>query len=134
MKKRQIKYSLIIAIVVSHLIFASALISMLQARSDGENVILEWQTTTEKNLKEFVVQRKTPNSQYMDLATVKPKGDNSFYSYKDQSAYKVNDTFYIYRLKIVDNDNSVSFSAEVSVVHQVSSVKRTWGSIKALFR
>ncbi len=122
------------AVILSQLLFASALISMLQAKSDGDNVILEWQTTTEKNLKEFVIQRKTPNSDFMDLATVKPKGDNSFYSYKDQSAYKVNDKFYIYRLKIVDNDNSISYSAEVSVVHSVSSVKRTWGSIKALFR
>jgi len=41
---------------------------------------------------------------------------------------------FIYRLKIVDTNGQASYSNEVSVSHNVSGVKRTWGSIKAMFR
>jgi hypothetical protein len=132
--KLVIRTTPILVVLMASLLFAGAMISLFQARSDGEDVVLEWQTTQETNLKEFVVERRTPNGDFTDLSVVLPAGDNSFYSYRDESAYKTAEAFYIYRLKIVDNDNSITYSSEVSISHQVSSVKRTWGSIKALFR
>ncbi len=135
MKKFKLTYLMVASLLVgTSFIFANALLSFFQAHSDGNDIIVEWQTTQENNLKEFVIQRKTTNSDFIDLDKVKAKGSNSYYSYRDESAYKTTGTLYIYRLKIVDNDNTVSYSAEVSVSHNVSSVKRTWGSIKALFR
>lgn len=135
MKNSNLKYFTVLFLIVgAGIVFANALLSVFQAHSDGNDIIIEWQTTQENNLKEFVVQRKTANSDFIDLATVKAKGSNSYYTYRDESAYKSTGTLYIYRLKIVDNDNTVSYSADVSVSHNVSSVKRTWGSIKALFR
>lgn len=135
MKNSNLKYFTVLFLIVgAGIVFANALLSVFQAHSDGNDIIIEWQTTQENNLKEFVVQRKTANSDFIDLATVKAKGSNSYYTYRDESAYKSTGTLYIYRLKIVDNDNTISYSADVSVSHNVSSVKRTWGSIKALFR
>ncbi|RMD50698.1 MAG: hypothetical protein D6830_02110 [Ignavibacteria bacterium] len=128
------KSAIFFILLTATVALAGAMISIFQARSEGEDIILEWQTTQENNVKEFVVQRRTPNGEFFDLATLPPKGENSFYSFRDESAFKTTEAFYIYRLKIVDNDNSITYSAEVSVAHQVSSVKRTWGSIKALFR
>ncbi len=113
---------------------AGALLDYFHAQNDGDNVRLEWKTTTESNLANFVVQRRTPDSQFMDLATVDPKGNNSIYVYIDQSAYKMMDLVFVYRLKIVDTDGSVAYSSEVSVSPNISGVKRTWGSIKAMFR
>ncbi len=44
-------------------------------------------------------------------------------------------SFYAYGLVIVDQDGSRSEPMHTFVTHNgVSSVKRTWGSIKALFR
>ncbi len=132
--KKVMKSAIFFILLTATVALAGAMISLFQARSEGEDIILEWQTTQENNVKEFVVQRRTPNGEFFDLATLPPKGENSFYSFRDESAFKTTEAFYIYRLKIVDNDNSITYSAEVSVAHQVSSVKRTWGSIKALFR
>lgn len=132
--KKVMKSAIFFILLTATVALAGAMISIFQARSEGEDIILEWQTTQENNVKEFVVQRRTPNGEFFDLATLPPKGENSFYSFRDESAFKTTEAFYIYRLKIVDNDNSITYSAEVSVAHQVSSVKRTWGSIKALFR
>jgi len=105
-----------------------------QGYSEGDNIRLEWKTNDESGLKEFRIERKTPQSSYTEIATIKPKGNNSFYSYVDESAYKTEDLVFIYQIEFVDNNNSVSRSNEVTVSHNVSGVKRTWGSIKAMFR
>ncbi len=80
------------------------------------------------------MERKTPQSSFVDITTIQPKGSNSYYTYLDQSAYKIENMLFIYRLKIVDTNGQASYSNEVSVSHSVSGVKRTWGSIKAMFR
>ncbi len=121
-------------LVVAAAVYADSFLDYFQGRSEGEDVRLEWKTSAEVNLRHFVIERKTPQNPYIELATVEPKGSNSFYSYLDEAAYKTADLVFIYRLKIVDNDGSTSFSAEVTVSHNVSGVKRTWGSIKAMFR
>lgn len=116
-------------------VYAGAYIQYFQGRSESDNIKLEWQTSDESNLQKFVIERKTPQSSFAEIANVSPKGSNSYYSFIDQNTYKTNDMVYIYRLKIVDFNNQVSYSAEVTVSHSVSSVaKRTWGSIKAMFR
>lgn len=133
MKNILLKISLILILVVS--VIASAFIQSITARSDGENIIVEWKTGEESSsLNKFVVERKTPNNGFIEIGTVTPKGSNSFYTYIDHNIFKGNDYIFTYRLKIVDNNSQVSYSSEVSVSHSISGVKRTWGSIKAMFR
>lgn len=115
-------------------IFAGAYLDYFHVSSEGDNVQLQWKTEEETNLKQFDIERKTPGGAYADIAVIQAKGSNSYYSYTDKSAYKANDLIFVYRLKIVDNDNSYSYSNEVSVSPNISGVKRTWGSIKAMFR
>jgi hypothetical protein len=113
---------------------AGALLDYFHAQTEGENVKVEWKTTTESNLSSFVVQRKTPDTQYIDLVSIDPTGNNSVYSYTDQAAYKMTNPIFVYRLKIIDRDGSYAYSSEASVSPNISGVKRTWGSIKAMFR
>jgi len=136
MMKKMISKIILIILFVGQvsLIFGGVRLSFFNAKSEGGDIVLEWQTTQETNLKEFIVQRRTLDSKFIDLTKVNPKGSNSLYTYRDESAYKTTDAFFIYRLKIVNTDGNNSYSAEVSVSHNISSVKRTWGSIKALFR
>lgn len=115
-------------------VYAGAFLDYFHGRSEGEDIRLEWKTGEEVNLEHFIIERKTPQSTYAELATIEPKGSNSYYSYLDNSAYKVTDLVFIYRLKIVDTNGQISYSSEVTVAHNVSGVKRTWGSIKAMFR
>ncbi|MBU0559223.1 MAG: hypothetical protein KJ799_04740 [Bacteroidetes bacterium] len=135
MKKSYLKISAVFLLVfISVNIFANAILSDFQVISENGNVILNWQTSQEINLKHFIVERKSTNGPFMELGNIPATGDNSVYSFIDENAYKSHDAIYTYRLKIVDNDNTVSYSNEVSVSHSPSTVKRTWGSIKALFR
>lgn len=114
--------------------FAGAFIDFISARSEGDNVKVEWKTGEEKGISEFVIERRSVNGYFTQIATVQSKGSNSYYTYRDENAYKSNDFVFVYRLKIVDTDNSYSYSKEITVSHSVSGVKRTWGSIKAMFR
>ena len=113
---------------------AGTFLEYFHGRSEGDDVRLEWKTREEVNLQHFKIERKTPQNGFVEIETVQPKGSNSYYSFLDKSAYKPADLIFIYRLKIVDINGQVSYSNEVTVSHNVSGVKRTWGSIKALFR
>jgi flagellar basal body L-ring protein FlgH len=127
--------TIIVSFLIIATVYAGAYIEYFHARSESDNVRLEWQTSEETNLQKFVIERKTPQSSFTEVASVSPKGNNSNYIYTDQNAYKTNDMIFVYRLKIVDNNNQVTYSSDVTVSHSISSVaKRTWGSIKAMFR
>lgn len=126
-----------IAILIASPIFGGAFIDFLNGRSDSDNVTLEWRTRSESNLVMFKVERRSLNqTDFISIADVPAKGSNSFYTFIDRAAYKPSETVYVYRLRLVDQDPNAppSYSAEVRVSHTVSSVKRTWGSIKAMFR
>ncbi len=126
--------SIFLFLLLAATVFAGALVNIFTVSNQGDNIEITWSTGQETNLKDFVIQRKTYQSNYTDIATIQPKGSNSSYSYIDRAAYKTNDVLYIYRLKIEDNDGSVSYLDQQSISHSISAVKRTWGSIKAMFR
>lgn len=131
--KMKVSYILFVLLFATA-IFAGTFLEYFQGRSEGEDVRLEWKTREEVDLQHFKIERKTPQSSFVEIATIQPKGSNSYYTYLDQSAYKPGDLLFVYRLKIVDSNGQISYSNEVSISHSVSGVKRTWGSIKAMFR
>lgn len=132
MKFRYSVYIIVLLAVVA--LYAGTFLEYFHGRSEGDDVRLEWKTREEVNLQHFKIERKTPQNSFVEISTVQPKGSNSYYTYLDQSAYKTTDMIFIYRLKIVDTNGQTSYSNEVTVSHNVSGVKRTWGSIKAMFR
>jgi hypothetical protein len=123
-----------IILLIATAVFAGTFLEYFHGRSEGDDIRLEWKTKEEVNLQNFKIERKTPQSSFVEITTVQPKGSDSYYSYLDQTTYKTSDMIFIYRLKIVDTNGQASYSNEVSVSHNVSGVKRTWGSIKAMFR
>jgi hypothetical protein len=130
----KIKSLILFLIISAGIVLPGAYLLKFTVSSSNGNIILDWQCSSETNLRDYVIQRKTVSGNYSDIATVQPRSDMN-YEYTDQTAYKNEDQVYIYRIEIVDNDGSLSYSKEMPVIHSgISSVKRTWGSIKALFR
>lgn len=132
MKKHLFQILVVLSILGTSL--AGAFLEYFHAKTEGENIKLEWKTADESNLKNFVIERKTQQSSYIDVTTIAAKGSNSFYLYIDESIFKSSSYVFTYRLRIVDQDQKISYSSEVSVSPSISGVKRTWGSIKAMFR
>jgi hypothetical protein len=117
--------------------FAGAIIrdGSLEARSDGNDVTIQWGTTEESLMQDFVIERQASGqTEWIALdPVVAPKGNNSFYEFVDQTAFKTTASVYQYRIRIVAQDGT-TYSKVMVVSHNVSSVKRTWGSLKAMFR
>ncbi|HEX2963831.1 MAG TPA: hypothetical protein VHO43_18680 [Ignavibacteriales bacterium] len=135
MKIKATILSVIFAAFCAGTLIAGAYIFEFSVKNDGENIKVEWKTTLESNLLYFAIERKAGNStDFHEIARVYPKGSNSYYSYTDQSAYKPTDSFYSYRLAIYENGGTVNHIDPQGISHSVSGVKRTWGSIKAMFR
>ncbi len=116
------------------LLFASATLEFFRGKSENGKVILEWKSKEEIALKEFIIERKSNIGDFVQIGSIPPKGNNSYYSFIDETAFKSSGSIYYYRLKIIDLNGSISYSNEITILHSVSSVKRTWGSIKAMFR
>lgn len=125
---------ILLVLLITTAVFAGTFLEYFHGRSEGDDIRLEWKTKEEVNLQNFKIERKTPQSSFTEIETIQPKGSNSYYSYLDQTTYKTTDMIFVYRLKIVDTNGQASYSNEVTVSHNVSGVKRTWGSIKAMFR
>ena len=124
----------IILLITFTILLAGARVENFNADSDGDNIILTWNSFEEPDVKHYEILRGPRKDILSSLNTVKAKGDNSSYTYVDETAYKTSETVYAYGLVIVYNDGTKSEPMRTSLRHGVSNVKRTWGSIKALFR
>lgn len=133
---RKLYFILFLFTIIVIPVVASATLVLFNAHSEGDNIVLSWQTSSEDGIRDFVVQRRTVDGAFFDIDVIKARGDNSFYTYTDEDVFAKENNLFVYRLKMIDFNPNVppTYSDEVTVSHNVSSVKRTWGSIKALFR
>ena len=108
----------------------------LQASSDGVNVTIRWATDDESNVVRYEVQRSSGvNGDFVSIGEPLSTKGPSVYEFVDHSAFMRTTTIYQYRIMIFFvNDPHGTPSQILTVSHTVSGVRRTWGSIKSLFR
>jgi len=134
MLKRTTITLIILFLMVSSLLSETDITNFLAYPKDN-GIMLEWDSGIEVRLEEYEVQRSVSGGPYMAVTAIKALGSNSRYSYFDESVFsKPTIRTYTYRLKILDNDGSFTYSKLVSVTPTLSAARETWGSIKALFR
>jgi hypothetical protein len=122
-------------------------ISYFTAKSDGKSaVVVEWKSTSEQGVMQYDIERAGGQDQeFKFIASLSPKGANSTYQYVDADAFMrtnangeeqkvIAGTTYKYRLKILSKGAEPAYSSTAIVSHSVSSVRRTWGMIKEMFR
>ncbi len=107
------------------------------AKSDGSSITIHWDSDDETGVVGYEIARKFGwDGQYVVLmSSVKSKGSNQPYDFVDETAFKTTGSFYKYRITAIYSNGARSDAFEVGVNHTVNSItKRTWGSIKAMFR
>lgn len=133
--KKAGKILITILSVATLLIAGQVIVEGPTARNEGDDIVLQWKTGDESGVREFQIWRSGgEGAALMQIATIAPKGSNSRYEYKDRSVFKSTASIYYYRVVVVFLDGSQSQSALISVSHLSSTARRTWGSIKAMFR
>jgi len=106
------------------------------ARSNGSTITVHWDSDDETGVVGYEIARKVGwDGQYIVLVPMyKAKGSNQPYDFVDDSAFRTSSTYYEYRITALYSSGARSDPYEVGVSHTVNSVKKTWGSIKAMFR
>ncbi len=99
-------------------------------------IVVTWSTLDESGVKEFkILRRNGTEGDFIPLnASIAAKGFSSSYEYEDTEAFKTSGGVYQYRVRIVFNDGSFADSKITTVSSVASTARRTWGSIKAMFR
>ena len=88
-----------------------------QVKTDGSSNILEWETTSEVNTREFIIERSSDGKDFSLMYWITPKGKSNsatFYRYTDTTA----STQSYYRLRMVDASGKEQVSKIVAVNKQ----------------
>jgi hypothetical protein len=106
------------------------------AQSNGTDIIVRWVTVDETGVQKFEVLRRSGMSgDFFIIGTIDQlKGNNSTYEYVDKSVFKSSAGLYQYKIRVINGETPAPETEIVTVSHLASAAKRTWGSIKALFR
>lgn len=123
--------------ITAGIAFAGLTFEYFTGKTNSDGILLEWKTGDENGTVKFEVERSasTPNS-FIYVKSVNANGNNSYYSLLDNGVEIRNsaNSIYYYRLKCIHSSGSYSYTNSITVVHTVSGIKNTWGSIKAIFR
>jgi hypothetical protein len=112
----------------------------LGAKQWGSCIKVTWISESENGINHYEVYRSTvKDGSFTDCVkdNIAPQGDNHSYSIDDNcELFKTESSMYYYKIKGVYSDDSGIFSDAVGTVYSSTSstAKRTWGSIKAMFR
>ena len=104
--------------------------------SNGSVIIVRWYSEDESGVNKVELERASgTDGQFILLNDIPLRGNNQAYEYIDDSAFRVTEALYRYRLKVsFANGNPPVYYGPITIRHDVNSVRRTWGSIKAMFR
>jgi len=98
-------------------------LSSFSASQINENVLLNWETATEKNNSGFSIERKNERSDWMIVRFIKGNGTSTEkynYAFTDKH---VRPGMYSYRLKQVDHDGSFTYSKTIEVLFAPTEFK-----------
>jgi len=117
-------------------VFAIVIKDRPTAQSNGSDIVVRWVTVDETGVQRFEVLRRSGwSGDFLVIGSIDQlKGNNSVYEYVDKSAFKSSSGVYQYKIRIINGQNPAPETDVVTVSHVSSAAKRTWGSIKAMFR
>jgi hypothetical protein len=87
---------------------------------ENKNVQLSWSTSSEQQLRRYVIQRSKYAVNWEDIGAVSPRGNDTGADYRFTDFQPLDGTSF-YRLKMEDNDGSFDLSG-VQVVHAKSAI------------
>ena len=111
-------------------------LAFFEITPEGRNLAVKWQMEEELDIREYALTRKTPysNEQFVEVQLFQPHGPGVPYEYLDDQVYKSASDLVDYRLEAVYTSGLREVVVTKSVNYTSTAVRRTWGSIKAMFQ
>jgi hypothetical protein len=132
-------FSIIIALLCVGFSGSASPVEFFQYKQEGVVLVLEWKVKddprAEQNVAAYVVTRKWRNSQAEEVHRKTPTGTaGALYTYRDETLYKMDGEVVEYELFYVSRNNEQIQIGKVAPRYTSTAVRRTWGSIKAMFQ
>lgn len=130
-------------LVVVLLLFSSASLAgvidpqSLRADDVSNGILLHWNSVDESSVAAYTIERKAgmTGPWVPVISRYTAKGNGQVYEIPDETAFRTSDTAYQYHITAVNRTGGVVADYYVTATKKsISSVRRTWGSIKAMFR
>lgn len=114
----------------------AARLSFFKVDRENNDMVVTWEATTESGVDRYELQRKTrfTNNQYVVVSDITPQGTGQTYRIMDDQVYKIASEQVDYRLEVVYSNGVREELAHQSISYTPTAVRRTWGSIKAMFQ
>jgi hypothetical protein len=109
------------------------LLNQFTISSEGADVLLAWDLPSEDAIQEFQLFRRINDEATSAHVATMPTNGSMTYTYLDDDIFKVESRTIHYDLQVVTRSGQ-SYRYTRSMTHNPTSVQRTWGSIKAMFR
>ena len=112
-----------------------ALLDYFRVEESNSDFVITWETVREDGVKLFELHRKTPhsNDEFVLITEATPLGPARQYLFRDTQVFKNGSELIDYRLQVVLEDGSRQILASKTVNYTPTAIRRTWGSIKAMF-
>lgn len=110
----------------------NVLLNYFSLASDGADILLEWELPDEAPVVEYRIFRRINEDTNQDhVVTISSDGSGK-YQYLDDGIFKTTSRVLHYDLQIITAGKTYTFTSSVS--HNPTSIQRTWGSIKSMFK
>jgi hypothetical protein len=125
-----------LAFAIAATLLAGVIVSNLTASSSGSNIDVNWKSVDESGVQRYeVLRRAGADGDFLAVGIVDQlKGNGALYTFADKSVFKTTEGYFQYKIRIINGQNPAPETEIVGVSHLSSAAKRTWGSIKAMFR
>jgi hypothetical protein len=129
---------LFLALIVVGTVYAIVIKDRPTASPSNGNVIVSWTTVSESSVLRFDVMRAqvlqgVPQDFHV-AGSVEPQGAGKPYEFVDHDVFKNAGGLFAYKVRVVFQDQSFSDSDIATTMLVSNTYRRTWGSIKAMFR
>ena len=129
----------ILALVVLGASYATVRLKYFNVDQDGNAFVIKWETEQEDQVSTFEVFRKAGfDAEFVKVGALDGHGINLIYELRDEDVYKNSgnsgSAYIDYRLDVVYDNGLRQRLAEKKVNYTSTAVRRTWGSIKAMFQ
>ena len=125
----------LLSIVVAASSFTGVRLKYFNLERQDEGVLITWETDQEDEVETFEVFRKAGfDAQFARVAQSDDLGPDQQYRWIDKNVYKKGSVFIDYRLEVVFTDGVRQRLAEKKINYTSTAIRRSWGSIKAMFQ
>ena len=114
----------------------SVQLEYFQIENQGQEFVVTWKSMVEDDVHSYELTRRTTlsNEQFVIVFSAEAHGTSKVYTYRDNQVYKSSSEKLDYRLQVVDKQGLREVISTKSINYTSTAIRRTWGSLKAMFQ